>query len=79
MVVAKISASTVSICQIRAICSETLEVEIFQRKKGSYKNTGKRLRIGVRSCFPSGFRLTHSKNIPLKIAEKIRHENLIVV
>lgn len=79
MVVVKMSATTVSICEIRAICCEELEVEIFKRKKGSYQSTGKRLNIGIKSCFPSGFKLTNSKNIPLKVNDKIRHENLTIV
>ena len=61
MVVLKISTTEVSICKVRSVCGKQVELEVFKKKtKGSFQGTGQVVDVDIKSCFPSGFKLTNS-------------------
>lgn len=74
----KISTTEVSICKVRSVCGEQVELEVFKKNKGSFQGTGQVVNVDIKSCFPSGFKLTNSNNVPAKIKERISQEKLSI-
>ncbi|XP_071151155.1 uncharacterized protein, partial [Mytilus edulis] len=57
-------------------CDEELTVKVFKRMRGQYLETEEEVKIHVTKCFCGSFDLTNSKNIPLRIKEKIANNHI---